>query len=463
MSDSYFKLNKIIRNIKVNSRYSMLLILLVITIDQSHAQNPLIRNMYSADPSARVFGDRVYVYPSHDILAIEGKGRVGWFCMEDYHVFSSEDLTEWTDHGIIVSQNNVSWVKPGSYSMWAPDCIERNGKYYFYFPTSPKDTTVYGRGFRVGVAVADKPTGPFIPQEMPLKDVRGIDPNVFIDKDGQAYLYWSAGNIFGAKLKENMLELDSEVKTLGDLPSKGLKEGPYLFERNGIYYLTYPHVENKTERLEYATGDNPLGPFKVTGVIMDESESGCWTNHHSVIQFKNQWYLFYHNKDYSPRFDKARSIRADSLSFNEDGTIKKVIPTLRGIGVTAATKEIEVDRYTAISNEGAMIDFIDTTNRFLGWKTIFDKSGAWIQYNSVDFGKKALKKILIKTISGTGGTLQIRTGSVEGTIVAEVRIPQSTTWKLAKGTVVRPPNGVQNIFVTLKGDKQVAVDWIKFE
>jgi len=277
MKASYLKLNKVIRNGKVGSRYCMLFILMLIMIDRSSAQNPLIRNMYSADPSARVFGGRVYVFPSHDIIATEGKGRVSWFCMEDYHVFSSANLTDWTDHGVVVTQNKIPWVRPDSYSMWAPDCIERSGKYYFYFPTSPKDTVAYGRGFRVGVAVADKPTGPFIPQPEPIKDVRGIDPNVFIDKDGQAYLYWSAGNIYGAKLKENMLELDSEVKTLGDLPSKGLKEGPYLFERNGVYYLTYPHVENKTERLEYAIGDNPLGPFKVTGVIMDESESGCWT------------------------------------------------------------------------------------------------------------------------------------------------------------------------------------------
>ena len=109
-----------------------------------------------------------------------------------------------------------------------------------------------------------------------------------------------------------------------------------------MYYLTYPHVENKTERLEYAIGDNPLGPFKVTGVIMDESPTGCWTNHHSIIQFKNQWYLFYHHNDFSPNFDKARSVRADSLFFNEDGTIKKVIPTLRGIGVTDATAKYKL-------------------------------------------------------------------------------------------------------------------------
>lgn len=427
------------------------------------AQNPIVRNQYSADPTARVFGDRVYVYPSHDILATEGKGRLAWFCMEDYHVFSSANLTDWTDHGMIITQNKVPWVKPDSYSMWAPDCIERNGKYYFYFPTSPKDSVAFGRGFRIGVAVGDKPTGPFIPQPEPIKDVRGIDPNVFIDKDGQAYLYWSAGNIYGAKLKANMLELDSEVKTLGDLPTKGLKEGPYLFERNGIYYLTYPHVENKTERLEYATSNSPLGPFKVTGVIMDESASGCWTNHHSLIQFKNQWYLFYHDKDYSPRFDKARSIRADSLSFNADGTIKKVIPTLRGIGITKAATDIQIDRYSAISSEGVAVDFIDTTNRFAGWKTIFSKQNAWIQYNSVDFGAKPPKKVSVNAMSENGGTIQIRTGSNNGPVIAEISIPASGAWTLSKASVLLSPKNIQHLFVTMKDNKNVLVDWVRFE
>ena len=448
---------------KIIIKCSMLLSLALIIMHGLHAQNPIVRNQFSADPSARVFGDKVYVFPSHDILATEGKGRLKWFCMEDYHVFSSSNLTDWTDHGVIVTQNKVPWVRPNSYSMWAPDCIERNGKYFFYFPTSPKDTTTYGRGFTVGVAVADKPEGPYTPAATPITGVHGIDPNVFIDKDGQAYLYWSAGNIYGAKLKANMLELDSKVDTLGALPTKGLKEGPYLFERNGIYYLTYPHVENKTERLEYAIGDNPLGPFKFAGVIMDESASGCWTNHHSFINFRNQWYLFYHDRDYSPGFDKLRSIRADSLFFNADGTIKKVIPTLRGIGVTDAKKEIQVDRYTAINKEGASIDFIDTTNRFLGWKTVFTKPGAWIQYNTVDFGKKALKTVLINAISENGGTLQIRTGSTDGNIVAEVQIPKSSEWKLTKAAVVKVPKGIQNLFITLKDDKQVSVDWIRFE
>lgn len=427
------------------------------------AQNPIVRTQYSADPSARVFGDKVYLFPSHDILATEGKGRVGWFCMEDYHVFSSSNLSDWTDHGVIVQQNKVPWVRPNSYSMWAPDCIERNGKYYFYFPTSPKDTVTYGRGFTIGVAIADKPEGPYVPQETPIKGVRGIDPNVFIDKDGQAYLYWSAGNIYAAKLKENMTELASDVVTLKDLPTKGLKEGPYLFERNGIYYLTFPHVENKIERLEYSTSNNPLGPFKMTGVIMDESPTGCWTVHHSVIQFKNQWYLFYHDRDYSPRFDKARSVRVDSLFFNDDGTIKKVIPTFRGVGLTNATKEIQIDRYSKISGDGVSIDFLDTLDRFKGWKAIFNNTNSWLQYNNVDFGRKSLKTVSVKAASETGGVLQIHTGSVNGPLIAEVKIPKNTDWKVIKTPIKKFQPGVQNLFVTSKDNNRVEVDWIKFE
>ena len=425
------------------------------------AQNPFIKDQYSADPSARVFGDKVFVFPSHDILATPGKGRVGWFCMEDYHAFSSTDLVNWTDHGVIVQQNKVPWVRPDSYSMWAPDCIERNGKYFFYFPTSPKDTITYGRGFTIGVAIADKPEGPYVPQPTPIRGVRGIDPNVFIDKDGQAYLYWSAGNIYGAKLNENMLDLSSEVKTLAELPTKGLKEGPYLFERNGVYYLTYPHVENKTERLEYAIGDNPLGPFKFAGVIMDESPTGCWTNHHSIINFKNQWYLFYHHNDYSPKFDKARSVRVDSLFFNEDGMIKKVTPTLRGVGLTTATSEIQIDRYTQVN--GASINFLDTADRFKGWKTVFNTQNAWVQYNSVDFGNKKIKSFTVRALSETGGKLQVRLDKPDGPLIGENTIPASSQWKSFKSKMKNFVPGVHHLFVTSVSGSPIEVDWVRFE
>lgn len=437
----------------------LLAIILLYTTVQ--AQNPIIRNQFSADPTARVFGNKVFLFPSHDILATDSEGRKGWFCMEDYHVFSSSDFNNWTDHGVIVTQNKVPWVRPDSYSMWAPDCIERNGRYYFYFPSMPADTTKYGRGFAIGVAVADKPEGPYIPEPTPILNVHGIDPNVFIDKDGQAYLYWSAGHIYGAKLKENMKELASEVKILGDLPNKGLKEGPFVFEREGVYYLTYPHVVNKTELLEYAVSDNPLGPFNVTGVIMDESATGCWTNHHSIIKRQDQWFLFYHHNDYSPAFDKARSVRADSLFFNEDKTIRKVIPTLRGIGLTPAGNKIEIDRYSAISPSGAGITTLDTNNRFAGWKTILSDQGAWIQYNSVQFENNRTVQVHVKT-EDENALVEIRTGQADGPLIALLQPGRSPDWKTVSGKLLKRVKGKQNLFIRLQTKEPVEIDWIQF-
>jgi hypothetical protein len=426
------------------------------------AQNPIIRDQFTADPSARVFGDSVYLYPSHDIPVVNGKGRPGWFCMQDYHVFSSADLTDWTDHGVIVSQNKVAWVDSNAYSMWAPDCIARNGKYYFYFPTKAKDTSL-GRGFSIGVAVSEKPNGPFTPRDRPISGVHGIDPNVFIDKDGQAYLYWAGGNIYAAKLKENMLELASEPKVLEGLPGKGLKEGPFLFERNGLYYMTYPHVQNKTERLEYAVADNPLGPFKFTGVIMKESPTGCWTNHHSIIAFKGQWYLFYHHNDLSPQFDKNRSVRIDSLFFEPDGAIREVIPTLRGVGLTKASQRIQVDRFSGMSQEGARICLLDSADTFKGWKTMLDSAGAWVQYNGVDLGAGDLKVVTVNAASPAGGTLEIRLEGPKGPVAAEVVIPKGTNWGLFHAPLKSSVAGIHDLVVTLKNNSPVEVDWVRFE
>lgn len=435
--------------------------LIMIIANDAFAQNPIITDQFTADPAARVFEGRVYVYPSHDILASEGRGRVGWFCMEDYHVFSSSNLTDWTDHGVIVSQDKVPWANSRSYSMWAPDCIYRNGKYCIYFPALAKDST-YGRGFSIGVAVSDKPYGPFTPQPEPIKNVHGIDPNPFIDKDGQVYLFWAARNIYVAKLKENMLELGSEPQVIGGLPDKGLKEGPYVFQRNGIYYMTYPHVENKTERLEYAISANPTGPFKVAGVIMDESPD-CWTNQNSIIEFKNQWYLFYHSSDLSPHFDKNRAVRIDSLFFNEDGTIRKVIPTLRGVGLTDASQRIQIDRYSHISNEGASVAFMDTLNSFGGWKAILATANAWIQYNGVDFGTNQFKSINVRALSRAGGALQVRLDKVDGPVIAQVEIPAGKAWNTIKARLSGLKTGVQNLVISLIDNKPVEVDWVSFE
>ena len=433
----------------------------IICLKNADAQNPIITDQFTADPSARVFNGRVYLYPSHDILAPESVTRKDWFCMEDYHVFSSSNLTDWTDHGVIITQEKVEWVNPASYSMWAPDCIERNGKYYFYFPAIVKPGS--GKGFGIGVAVADEPAGPFIPQPEPINNVHGIDPCTFIDKDGQAYIYYSLGRIFAAKLNENMLELASEPAVMEDLPKQGLVEGPFLFERNGIYYMTYPHVQNKTERLEYAIGDNPMGPFKVTGVIMDELPGGCWTNQLSIIEFNNQWYLFYHDNDLSPKFDKNRSIRVDSLFFNPDGTIQKVRPTLRGVGITSASEQIETDRYSRISPEGVSVFFLDTLNLFRGWKTIFHSRNGWIQYNAVDFGKDKLKRVEVTASSSGDGKLQIRLDNLGGPIIAELKIKKSSGWNVCEARLSKSLPGIHNLIVISGSDTPVEVDWIRFK
>lgn len=251
-----------------------------------YSQNPIINHSFSADSTARVFDGKIYLYPSHDIESPVARLK-DWFCMEDYHVYSSEDLVNWMDHGVILSQNNVPWVERESYSMWAPDCVFKGGKYYFYFPAKAKNA----KGFSVGVAVADNPSGPFMPDWKPISGIQGIDPCVMVDQDGSAYIYWAGNGLRMAKLKDNMRELASEPVLIEGLP-EGFKEGPFVFERNGKYYLTFPWVKDKTETLAYAMGDSPMGPFDFKGVMMDESPTGCWTNHHSVVEYKGQWYLF---------------------------------------------------------------------------------------------------------------------------------------------------------------------------
>jgi hypothetical protein len=437
----------------------------LVFINGTFAQNPLIMDQFTADPTARVFEGKIYIYPSHDIPASPGKGRANWFVMEDYHVFSSENFIDWKDHGVIVSQDKVDWVNATGYAMWAPDCVFKNGKYYFYFPAPAKAGTAggLGGGSRIGVAIADKPYGPFKPEAKPIEGPMGIDPCVLIDRDGTAYLYYSMGGIFVAKLKDNMVELDSQPQKIENLPTAGLIEGPFAFERNGIYYLTYPHVANKIERLEYAIAKSPTGPFTATGVIMDESASGCWTNHHSLVEYKGQWYLFYHDKDLSPEFDKNRSIKADYLSFNEDGTIKKVIPTLRGVGIVDANRKIQIDRYSAISNEGVSVSFLNDANRRDGWKISLSEKNAWVQFNRVDFGKSALKLVHVRSDSSTGGSVVIRLDKVDGPALAKVEIGKGSEWKVVDSKLASVPSGVHDLFITLNEKNNVEIDWVSFE
>ena len=451
------------------------------------AQNPIIRDQFAADPTARVFNNKVYVYPSHDIFPPEGQ-RQDWFCMEDYHVFSSENLTDWTDHGVIVTQNKVPWVRPDSYSMWAPDCVYRNGKYYFYFPSAPKD----GRGFGIGVAVADSPVGPFVCEPEPIKGVNGIDPCVLLASDGNAYLFWGAGRC--AKLKDNMKEIADDTPTetvkwgdrefemkgvncLKGLPSRQA-EGPFAFEYNGNYYLTYPYVRENTEVLGYAMSKNPMGPYEYKGLIMAEQPNGCWTNHHSIINYKGQWYLFYHHNYFSPNDDKRRSACIEKLSFNPDGTIQEVKQTLRGVGINQATEKIEIDRYSEASAD-VTTQLIDTVNTFRSFEATLPVKGSWLRYNDIDFSCLTDGYLVISAKAADNTTFFIREKAANGKVLAKIEMtvkPEtpagmpamfrrdfSNQWLTMTAPLEFVPKGVSDLVITCEGDAGVSVDWIQFK
>lgn len=417
----------------------------------AEAQNPFISGQYTADPTARVFEGRIYVYPSHDIPPSTAPGaRPDWFCMADYHCFSSDNLVDWVDHGVILDQKDVPWGDSLAYSMWAPDCVQgRDGRYYFYFPDAPHTADGQRRGFGVGVAVADRPFGPFKAEPQPIEGIRGIDPCVLQASDGQNYIYWGGGALFQARLDDSMLALSGQPQRVEGLP-QGFVEGPFAFERNGRYYLTYPWVrkEGGTETLAYAMADSPLGPWEFKGVIMEESPTGCWTNHHSIVEWQGQWYLFYHHNDYSPRFDKNRSVRIDSLHFAADGTILPVRPTLRGVGITDGRGMIQMDR--GEPGGGATIAFNDTLHPFDGWKLILPP-GAWARYGNVAIPEGDYR-VWVNT-PGFFGRAQLRT-------IDETSLKLTVTPATPSQTSAAAATPLSNLLLRNEGSAPIEVDWI---
>ena len=467
------------------------------------AQNPVIRHQFAADPTARVFNDKVYIYSSHDIVAPEGQ-RQDWFCMADYYVYSSENLTDWTDHGMIVTQEKVPWGNPTGYSMWAPDCVFKDGKYYFYFPNAPKT----GRGFAIGVAVADRPEGPFKLEQEPIKGVSGIDPCVLVDNDGQAYLYWSGMGIRGAKLKNNMRELDGELtpvsfpqrpggegnaqnadrpqmppmmvggQNMEGLPD-GFKEGPFVFRRGDWYYLTFPwvRVENGTETLAYAMSKSPLGPWDFKGIFMAEHPNGCWTNHHSFVEYNGQWYLFYHTNFFSPDMDKRRSACIEKVTFNADGTIQEVKQTMRGVGINQATERIEIDRYSSAS-AGVTTAYVDTTNYFRGGCANLPGKGSWLKYNDVDFSAVNDAYLIVSAKANDNAEFCIREKTAKGKVLARVKMTVVSEgggpfrrdmrgqWLMLTAPLEYTPSGVTDLVVTCESPQAgegVSIDWVQFK
>lgn len=306
----------------------LLYIIYILSICTSAMQaqnNPIITHIYSADPSAHVFGDTLWIYPSHD------KDDALSFSMEDYHAFSTTDMIHWTDHGVIFNPiRDTKWAKAMA---WAPDCIYHNGKYYLYYPTDQR---------HIGVAVSDRPDGPFHdPLGHPLISIDSpgvvcdrdfIDPCIFIDDDGKAYLFMGQNTVCCICLNDDLISYDGKVHIIEG--AEGFFEAIWVHKRNGLYYMSYSTspFTGSQPMIAYCTSTSPLGPYEYRGIILDPVNSG--TNHHSIVNYQGKDYLFYHTADLSKSLNDGfhngvrRSVCCDPLFYDADGSIQKVRPTL---------------------------------------------------------------------------------------------------------------------------------------
>jgi len=296
------------------------------------SQNPIITEVFTADPAPLVYKDTLYLYTSHDTASVASTN----YEMKDWLVFSTTDMKKWTNHGPKLSPETFSWATGDAY---AAQCVERDGKFYFFVSTFHKDSEASKGGAAIGVAVADSPTGPFkdaigkalIVNEMTTDNPHGwddIDPTVFVDDNGQAYMYWGNGSCKWVKLKDNMTEVDGEIHYLNP---KNFIEGPWLYKRNDLYYLVYASKGESREAIDYCTSDSPEGPWEYQGVLSD-SAPNSFTIHPGIINYKGKDYFFYHNGVLPTGGSYRRSIAVDYMYYNDDGTIKKVVQTNQGVG-----------------------------------------------------------------------------------------------------------------------------------
>ena len=325
----------------------------------SYLSQPLISEIYSADPSAHLFNGKIYIYPSHDIEAgVKENDNGDHFDMRDYHILSMDSIGgKVTDHGVALSIKDIPWA---GRQLWAPDAAFKNGNYYLYFPVKDKKDI-----FRIGVATSKNPAGPFKAEPTPITGSFSIDPAVFTDSDGSSYMYfggiwggqlqrWSAGKYDEkgsktdsqkerepalsakvAKLGKDMLAFDGAVKDVVIVDKDGKQlltsdhdrrffEGAWMHKFNGKYYFTYSTGD--THFLASAIGDNPLGPFTYQGTFMNPVEG--WTTHHSIVEIKGKWYIFYHDTQLSGK-THLRNVKVTELTHNSDGTIKLIEPIIR--------------------------------------------------------------------------------------------------------------------------------------
>jgi hypothetical protein len=307
------------------------LVIVSFSLFSVEAQNPIITDMFTADPAPLIFNDTVFLYTGHDIAAPDAPN----YKMLDWYVFSSTDMVNWKNHGACLSPQTFSWASGEAY---AAQCIYRDGKFYWYVSTFHKSDENSKGGAAIGVAVSDRPTGPFkdaigkalVVNEMTTDMKHGwddIDPSVFVDDDGQAYLFWGNASCKYVKLKSNMIELEDSIKVVN---LKNFIEGPWIYKRNGLYYLVYAGAGTKPEMIEYSTATSPEGPWTYMGIIEDNVPNS-FTTHPGIIDYKGSTYFFYHNGNLPTGNLYRRSICVDYLYYNPDGSIQKVVQTTKGV------------------------------------------------------------------------------------------------------------------------------------
>jgi beta-xylosidase len=290
-----------------------------------YSGNPIIKNMFTADPAALVHDDIFYVYTGHDEQVAGGQG----FVMNEWLVFSTNDMINWTNHGARLTTETFTWAKGQA---WASHVIEKNGKFY-WFVTVDHATIP---GMSIGVAVGDSPVGPFrdaLGRALVTNDMTthtditwdDIDPAVFTDDDGTTYLYWGNTVLKYAKLTDDLTALDGPIETI-DLPS--FTEGPWVFKKDDLYYLTYS--AEFPEVIDYATAASPEGPWQYRGRLNDLVPNSP-TNHQAVLPYKGKWYFVYHNGALSGGGEFRRSVCIDYVHFNEDGTMNKIKQSAKGV------------------------------------------------------------------------------------------------------------------------------------
>lgn len=420
--------------------------------------NPLLpRYFFMPDAEARVMPDgRLYLYGSQDI-----SGNNEHYCSNEYHVFSTDDpkLEVWKDHGVSLSntKENAGISYAADELLYAPDGIYRDGTYYLY---------ACGPNNLEAVLESDAPEGPFR-NARPIigADGDGIDPSVFIDDDGQAYLFWGQFRLKGAKLNEDMatLDLDSLTENILTEMEHGFHEGSSIRKRNNKYYMVYTDISRgKATCLAYAMADAPLGPYKKYGVIVDNifCDAESWNNHGSIAEYHGQWYVFYHRSSQGSCYN--RRVCVEPIFFQEDGTIKEVEMTSQGASGPICAFE-KIDASIACRTKGnvyiapeAGYESLDKdVNEILvnggGGNWIED----WAEYKYINFGDGASKWELRASGKGTVSVM-VEDYGVLGTLEVD-----SKEFVELSGTLTQKAEGVKAVWLLLDG-QDISIDWFEF-